>query len=279
MIEKAFHKKRLPFVLISSLIILAFALPVSAMEKPLTQSQSELTCEGELPSTCAESYLMDLAADAALEESGSRLVLLPAQAVSGSLDQGAVFQSDLERIIPDDQPLVTAELSPAELRELLETGVSKLTKDNADRIDVSASAWEGFPHMAGGEGFSWEYDVSAPVGERVQYIKVDGEELDLSDGESKLTVCSVPAMFDGSLGYSLVDYQETGLTLRQALHDYCAAQESIEKPASRCNVIGSGDYTLISKFPKSVIIAICVFISLFVCIPKWRAEKYFSFKK
>lgn len=279
MIEKAFHKKRLPFVLISSLIILAFALPVSAMEKPLTQSQNELTCEGELPSTCAESYLMDLAADAALEESGSRLALLPAQAVSGSLDQGAVFQSDLERIIPDDQPLVTAELSPAELRELLETGVSKLTKDNADRIDVSASAWEGFPHMAGGEGFSWEYDVSAPVGERVQYIKVDGEELDLSDGESKLTVCSVPAMFDGSLGYSLVDYQETGLTLRRALHDYCAAQESIEKPASRCNVIGSGDYTLISKFPKSVIIAICVFISLFVCIPKWRAEKYFSFKK
>ena len=272
-------KKGLRIFIISSLLILLFTLPVSAMEKPLTQSQSELTCEGDLPSTCAESSLMDLAADAALEESGSQLALLPAQAVSGSLDQGAVFQSDLERIIPEDQPLLLAELSPAELRELLETGLSKLTKDNSDRIDVSASAWEGFPQMAGGEGFSWEYDVSAPVGERVQYIKWNGEELDLSDTESKLTICSVPAMFDGSLGYSPVDYQETELTLRQALHDYCAAQESLEKPASRCNVIGSGDYTLISNFPKSAIIAICVFISLFVCIPKWRAEKYFSFKK
>ena len=279
MIKKAPYSKINLMLMLSSLLLLLFAFPVSAMEKPLTQSQSELTCDGDLPSTCAESYLMDLAADAALEESGSQLVLLPAEAVSGSLDQGAVFQSDLERIIAEDQPLVLAELSPAELKEMLEIGVSKLTKDNSDKIDVSASAWEGFPQMAGGEGFSWEYDVSAPVGERVQYIKMNGEELDLTDEESKFTVCSVPAMFDGSLGYSPVDYQESELTLRQALHDYCAAQESIEKPASRCNVIGSGDYTLISRFPKSVIIAICVFISLFVCIPKWRAEKYFSFKK
>ncbi len=279
MTRSAFYSKRFYIFIISSLLILLFAWPVSAMEKPLTQSQSELTTEGDLPSTCAESSLLDLAVDATLEESGCQIALLPAQAVSGSLDQGAVFQSDLERIIAEDQPLLLAEISPAELKEILETGLSRLTKDSSDKIDVSASAWEGFPHMAGGEGFSWEYDVSAPVGERVQYIKWQGKELDLSDQESKLMVCSVPAMFDGSLSYPQIDYEEAGISLRQALHDYCVAQESLEKPASRSTAIGSGDYTLISKFPKSLIIAICVFISLFVCIPKWKAEKYFSFKK
>lgn len=54
---------------------------------------------------------MDLIADAVLEASGCQLALLPAQSATGTLEQGAVFQSDLERIIPVDQTLVTASFS------------------------------------------------------------------------------------------------------------------------------------------------------------------------
>ena len=272
-------RKQCSFFILSVMLAALFILPVSAMEKPLTQSESELTCEGDLPSTCAESNLMDFVTDAVLEASESQLVLLPAQAVTGTLEQGAVFQSDLERIIPTDQALVTASLSPAALRELLEIGVSHLTRDSSEGIDVAASAWNGFPQLAGGDGFSWEYDVSAPVGERVQYIKWNGENLDLSDTETTLTVTSVSAMFDGSLGYAVVESTPTDLTLRQVLHDYCTARDSISKPATRSNVIGTSNYTIISKFPKPLILAICIFISLFVCIPKWKSEKLFTFKK
>ncbi len=272
-------RKRLPFLLLSILLVALFIQPAFAMEKPLTQSESELTCEGDLPATCAESNLMNFATDAVLEASGSQLALLPAQSVTGTLEQGAVFQSDLERIIPTDQPLVTASLSPAALRELLEIGVSHLTRDASEGIDVAASAWEGFPHLAGGDGFSWEYDVSAPVGERVQYIKWNGENLDLSDTETTLTVTSVSAMFDGSFGYAVTESTPTNLTLRQVLHDYCTARDSVSKPATRSNAIGTSNYTIISKFPKPLILAICIFISLFVCIPKWKSEKLFTFKK
>ncbi len=272
-------RKRLPFLLLSILLVALFIQPAFAMEKPLTQSESELTCEGDLPATCAESNLMNFATDAVLEASGSQLALLPAQSVTGTLEQGAVFQSDLERIIPTDQPLVTASLSPAALRELLEIGVSHLTRDASEGIDVAASAWEGFPHLAGGDGFSWEYDVSAPVGERVQYIKWNGENLDLSDTETTLTVTSVSAMFDGSFGYAVTESTPTNLTLRQVLHDYCTTRDSVSKPATRSNAIGTSNYTIISKFPKPLILAICIFISLFVCIPKWKSEKLFTFKK
>ncbi len=272
-------RKRLPFLLLSILLVALFIQPTFAMEKPLTQSESELTCEGDLPATCAESNLMNFATDAVLEASGSQLALLPAQSVTGTLEQGAVFQSDLERIIPTDQPLVTASLSPAALRELLEIGVSHLTRDTSEGIDVAASAWDGFPHLAGGDGFSWEYDVSAPVGERVQYIKWNGENLDLSDTETTLTVTSVSAMFDGSFGYAVTESTPTNLTLRQVLHDYCTARDSVSKPTTRSNAIGTSNYTIISKFPKPLILAICIFISLFVCIPKWKSEKLFTFKK
>ncbi len=272
-------RKRLPFLLLSILLVALFIQPAFAMEKPLTQSESELTCEGDLPATCAESNLMNFATDAVLEASGSQLALLPAQSVTGMLEQGAVFQSDLERIIPTDQPLVTASLSPAALRELLEIGVSHLTRDASEGIDVAASAWEGFPHLAGGDGFSWEYDVSAPAGERVQYIKWNGENLDLSDTETTLTVTSVSAMFDGSFGYAVTESTPTNLTLRQVLHDYCTARDSVSKPTTRSNAIGTSNYTIISKFPKPLILAICIFISLFVCIPKWKSEKLFTFKK
>lgn len=273
------NAKRPFFFILSVLLVLLFILSASAMEKPLTQSESELTCEGDLPSTCAESNLMDLIADAVLEASGSQLALLPAQSVTGTLEQGAVFQSDLERIIPVDQTLVTASFSPAALRELLEIGVSHLTRDASEGIDVATSGWDGFPQLAGGEGFSWEYDVSAPVGERVQYIKLNGENLDLSDTETTLTVTSVSVMFDGSLGYAVTENSPTNLTLRQIVHDYCTARDSIAKPTTRSNVIGTSNYTIISKFPKPLIFAVCIFISLFVCIPKWKSEKLFTFKK
>lgn len=261
------------------LTVLALLLTVcgsaGALEKPLTQCQSDLAADGTLSAGCAESKLGSLAADAALEAAGADLALLPADIVADTLEQGAVFESDLARVIPEDAPLVTAQLSPAELAALLEQGVAQLSRNESEQIDP-ASAWDGFPQVS---GIQWEYDVSAPTGERLQYIRFQDEELDLTDTQTTLTVVSVPAFLDGSLGYPVYPFTDTGTTLRQALRDYCAARDSISAPASRSTAIGSSSYPIMDKFPVLAIVGACIVIALLASIPKWKQERFFSFKK
>ena len=260
--------------LLCTLLCFALAGSAAAIEKPLSQSQSDLTAEGTLPAGCAESTLGSLAADAALEAVNADAVILPAAVVTGTLEQGAVFESDLPRVIPEDAPLVSVQLSPADLAVLLEQGVDRLTRTESEQIDPT-SAWDGFPQAG---GIQWEYDVSAPVGERLQYIRLHDEELDLTDTQSSLTVVSVPALFNGSLGYPVRTFTDTGTTLRQALHDYCAARDSISAPASRSTAIGTSSYPIMDKFPVLAIVGACIVISLLASIPKWKQERHFSFK-
>ena len=266
------QKKWLP--LLCALLIFALSGSASALEKPLTQAQGDLTAAGTLPAGCAESALGDLLADTALESVPADVALLPAAVMTGTLEQGAVFESDLSRVVPTDVPLVTAQLSPADLAALLEQGVALLTRTESEQIDA-ASAWDGFPQVG---GIQWEYDVSAPVGERLQWIRLQGEELDLTDTQTSLTVVSVPAVFDGSLGYPVRPFAETDLTLRQVLRDYCSARDSISAPAGRSTAIGSSSYPIMDKFPVMAIVGACIVIALLASIPKWKQERHFSFK-
>lgn len=223
---------------------------------------------------CSESALGDLLADAALEETGVQMAILPAGVMTGTLEKGAVFQSDVERVVPENAELVTVRLTVADLAALLEQGVSKLSRNESEQIDAT-SGWDGFPQVG---GFSWEYDVSAPEGERLQYIRYDGQELDLTDCQSTYTVVSVPALFDGSMGYPACSFERTGTELRQALRDYCSARDSIAVPASRSTAIGTASYPIKDRLPVMAVVIVGVLIALVASIPKWKEEKHFSFR-
>ena len=249
-------------LLLTALLILSICVTgAAAIEKPLTQAQSDFTAEGALGAGCSESALGDLLADAALEE-------------TGTLEKGAVFQSDVERVVPENAELVTVRLTVADLAALLEQGVSKLSRNESEQIDAT-SGWDGFPQVG---GFSWEYDVSAPEGERLQYIRYDGQELDLTDCQSTYTVVSVPALFDGSMGYPACSFERTGTELRQALRDYCSARDSIAVPASRSTAIGTASYPIKDRLPVMAVVIVGVLIALVASIPKWKEEKHFSFR-
>ena len=194
--------------------------------------------------------------------------------MTGTLEKGAVFQSDVERVVPENAELVTAWLTVADLAALLEQGVSKLSRNESEQIDAT-SGWDGFPQVG---GFSWEYDVSAPEGERLQYIRYDGQELDLTDCQSTYTVVSVPALFDGSMGYPACSFERTGTELRQALRDYCSARDSIAVPASRSTAIGTASYPIKDRLPVMAVVIVGVLIALVASIPKWKEEKHFSFR-
>lgn len=262
-------------LLLTALLILSICVTgAAAIEKPLTQAQSDFTAEGALGAGCSESALGDLLADAALEETGAQMAILPAGVMTGTLEKGAVFQSDVERVVPENAELVTARLTVADLAALLEQGVSKLSRNESEQIDAT-SAWDGFPQVG---GFSWEYDVSAPEGERLQYICYDGQELDLTDCQSTYTVVSVPALFDGSMGYPACSFERTGTELRQALRDYCSARDSIAVPASRSTAIGTASYPIKDRLPVMAVVIVGVLIALVASIPKWKEEKHFSFR-
>lgn len=268
------HRK--PLSLLAALVCALTLVPTAAaLEKPLTQSQSDLTAEGTLPAGCAESTLGDFLCDAALEAVGADIAILPAGVMTGTLEKGAVFQSDLERVVPTDAPLVTAQLTAADLAALLEQGVSRLTRNESEQIDIESSAWDGFPQTG---GITWEYDVSAPTGERLQYIRLNDEELDLSDTAQTYTVTSTAALFDGSLGYAVRSFEETDMTLRQAAHDYCAARDSVSAPSTRATAIGTASYPIAAKFPVLAIAAAGILIALIASIPKWKEKKHFSFE-
>lgn len=259
-----------------ALCILLLLIPsAGALEQPLTQAETELTAEGDLPAACAESSLGNLAADAARSVCGADLALLPAAVLQGSLESGAVFESDLERVIPEDLPLLCGSVTPAQLKSLLENGVSRLVTDEAERIDVARSAWEGFPQVS---GFSWEYDVSAPAGERVLCIWVDGQELDLDDDAAVYTLVSTADVLDGTLGYAPLSARETGDTLRGALAAYCVRQDSLAAPPSRSTTIGTANYPIFKKIPIPAIAGVCVIVALIASIPRLKQEKYYSFR-
>lgn len=268
------HRRSFPLLLTALLVLTLGITGAAAIEKPLTQAQGDFTAEGTLGASCSESTLGDLLADAVLEETGAQIAVLPAGVMTGTLEKGAVFQSDLERVIPENAELVTARLTAAELAALLEQGVSKLSRNESEQIDP-ASAWDGFPQVS---GFSWEYDVSAPEGKRLQYISYDGQELDLTDRQTTYTVVSVPALFDGSLGYPACSFERTGTDLRQALRDYCAARDSISTPASRAAAIGTASYPIKDRLPVMAIVIVGILIALIASIPKWKEEKHFSFR-
>ena len=268
------HRKLLS--LLAALVCALTLVPTAAaLEKPLTQSQSDLTAEGTLPAGCAESTLGDFLCDAALEATGADIAILPAGVMTGALEKGAVFQSVLERVIPTDAPLVTAQLTAADLAALLEQGISRLTRNESEQIDTENSAWDGFPQTG---GITWEYDVSAPTGERLQYIRLNDKELNLNDTVQNYTVVSTAALFDGSLGYAAYDFEETDATLRRAAHDYCAARDSVSSPSSRANAIGTASYPIAAKFPVLAIAAAGVLIAFIASIPKWKEKKHFSFE-
>lgn len=268
------HLSRCFFAFLLSLLVLSF--PALAMESPLTQAERDFAADGALPAACSESVLGSLAAEAVRTVCGTDLALLPAGLFSGTLEAGAVFESDLDRLFPQDTALRTAQLSPADLKNFLETGVSHLVTGEGDRIDPERSAWAGFPQTA---GFAWEYDVSAPAGSRVLSIRFQGEELALDDEGTQLTLTAPAALLDGSLGYPVFSFSDAGWTLREALSRYLNSMDSISPLGISSTVIGTASYPLSDRLPIAAVAVACILIALISSIARLKYNKHFTFQR
>lgn len=258
---------------LTALLLCALLPTAAAGELPITQAECALTSQGELPANCSESSLGDLTADAVRSMLQTDFALIPAGCLSGTLEAGSVFESDLQRIIPEDAPLGICKVTAVELKALLEHSVAALTTDEGERIQTS-SGWDGFLQTS---GFSWNYDVSAPSGNRVLHLRIEGQEVDLSDQSVRYSLAAPVSLFDGTFGYPQRAAESANTTLRRTLADYCAGQPSITKPETRASALGTASYPLMGRFPILAIAAACIIIALFSSIPRLKEEKYFSF--
>jgi hypothetical protein len=156
--------------------------------------------------------------------------------------------------------LATTEVTGLQLKEILENGFSHIVIDEAETIDKSQSAFAGFPQVS---GIRVIYDASQPSGERVRHVYIDDKEIDLADEKKQYTLASTKNVFDGAYGYPKVSYQESNISLAEAMADYIhKGTLDNYNDINRVTAIGCTDYNIVNHFPlvQCVLAAMIIWI-------------------
>lgn len=195
-------------------------------------------------SDVAETDMGRAAADAVRAAADTDIAVVCGGLIRESLFSGTAYLRQVETVFDHDCDIARAEVTPAQLKELLEAAVSRVTVNDRDGIDYANSAADCFPQIS---GFTFVYDVSAPVGERVTRVELDsGERLDMEDTARTVTVAAAREMFLGECGMPVTEHETLSDTLVSALSDYIATGMTETGPA-RSQAVGVSDDTLISN--------------------------------
>lgn len=260
-------KRRLLAVLLTLLVLAGLMVSAGAYEQGETVGRVPIllrTSQGDSPknATNQDSALGNAAAEAARIWAGTDLAILNGGDLGADLQPREVTWEEVQGAFSTDRALATVTVTVEELWQLLESGVSHAVLDDQLKIDREASSFGGFPQIA---GFTFTYDMSAPVGQRIYSVTLDsGEALDReADGGRELTLCATEYMLTGGYDYPAVGGQIRllGVTMAEAMAD-TLAQGKLEAVdyGGRVRVIGSGDDTLISTDPMMVILFLAVMV-------------------
>lgn len=252
-------KKRLKTVgIIAALtVLLCFQSAMAAEIGTTTEALSSNSGAGACSDDSTLGYAL---ADAVRLAAGAQVAIVNGGDLENRvLSAGAQTTESIRAAIAGDRTVAAAELTPRELRALLESGVSHMRVDmDTSKILHEESEFGGFPQVS---GISFCYDVAAPVGERILWIKLDGEgELDLEDDETRITVAATSYLFGG--GYEApetAEYTELSLTLSQALETYVAGGITTRyRSVDRMSIAGTNEDSIISHIPLGVLVMLVV---------------------
>lgn len=238
------------------------------------QVQTLLRATDEDGTVCSDTPLGSYAADAVRLAAGTDLALLPSGLLGLNLQPGPVTEESLALSILRDEPIHIVTLTPAGLKDMLETAASTLTLDEEESLDKEASHWDGFLQVS---GIQVIYDVPAPVGGRVYEVAwEDDTELDLTDDETPITAAVPASLLDGTYGYPALPSQGEAGTLRAILLERIAAEGVTQAPASRRIVLyGARQNEIVDFFPPGLIVVV-VLIFAFFGGHKWRRSVNFE---
>jgi hypothetical protein len=220
----------------------------------------------------SECQLGDLAADAIRDSLGTTVSVLGSGDLIGDLGNGAVTQEDLDAALAD-RPLVTAEVTPAQLYTLMEGALSQVVVDlDEEQIVAEESQFDGFAQIS---GFQMVWDGSAPVGERVYSLTLDdGTKLSRTDEETSLTIAGTDLMLEDGYGYGCdAVTTATQETTHSALMDYLTRYEISSLDTGRISVIGTRDSALVGQVSKTALLAVLAIIAVFMVFFRGKLTK------
>lgn len=265
------------FILIFCSVIFAVSLlcgNVSAGSEPLGTVGELLVSSGDVDSQLEETPLGATAADAAQYVSDADAVIINGGVFSANLMGGEVTYQDCRSVFGEDLPLYTAEVSPAELRAILEYCVSAARVTPEEALDREASRFDCFPQIS---GFSFLYDLSAPSGDRVVWIRHGEQELDLNDTSGQLLLCTTEPVLSGAGVTGQVLPEET---LTSALASYIEKQDGpLGAPGmDRIRTRGSRESGIFESLHISPLLLLVALIC-FGAVGSYPFKKYYDFKR
>jgi hypothetical protein len=230
-----FYRKKHIFLILLILFSLFFCR-IKAEAKTIGSIENLLSQVGATSSQCD---LGSMTSDAVRAAAGTDFAMIPGGILYQNLQPGEVTLESLESSYVSDAELGICEVSTAELKELLETGLShiQVDTDNGDVLDEEASSFYGFLQIS---GFSLKCDYSAPVGERVLWIKDEaGNELNLSDTERKYSLALTTDLLDEKYGFTLLqEPQKLDCSMIEAVSTYIAEGKAEAEQSERYKIIG-----------------------------------------
>ncbi len=146
----------------------AAATSIAATQAPMLAEvvgQSAINLEGrrEIVRT-SETNLGRLLANGMLATTGADVALMNGGGIRVSIPAGPITRGMVYTVLPFGNYIWTTQLTGADLKAVLENGVSKMPAQDGR-----------YPHLAGA---TFTFDVSQPVGSRVTGIKVAGQPVD-----------------------------------------------------------------------------------------------------
>ncbi len=162
-----------------------------------------------------ETNLGDLVADMMREAAGADVALINGGTIRAGIPAGPVSVGAIYNVLPFDNWLISFAITGRELREALETGVS--------RVEVRDG---GFPQVS---GMSYAFDPRAPAGSRVTAVSVGGAPLEET---RRYVLATHDFLAAGGNGYTVFAghdpvYNDSGRSLRVVLAEWWRRRGSV----------------------------------------------------
>lgn len=126
--------------------------------------------------------------------------------IRSSLYNGTVTRGDLATVLPFSNTLVTKEVTPKVIYEMLEQSVSSVTGQNQETGQIEGQPDGGFLQAS---GFSFTYDPDAEQGSKIESVTIPSngqdKQLDRTDDTTKMVLVSNNFIMGGGNAYDMLE--------------------------------------------------------------------------
>ena len=208
-------------------------------------------------------------ADALREDAGTDIALIPAGDIAAGLPGRELTMGDIAAVFSENREIAVSEMTAPELRAMLEYSCSHAVIDEKQYLDTVASAWDGFLQIS---GCAYVYDVTAPVGQRVLQMQVNGTDIDVIDESTRFTVAASEELFGGQFDYPRTESFSKRRTYTDALTAAVSSRELTCPDDERIRVAGSKDDSIISHVGRGPLAGVMI-LAIIIIIAGSRARR------